>query len=76
MPCDPHEVEQLARGCSSKCSHSALLTATPDCSSSASSSCLTSGTQEPQPVPALVHALTPATSVQPSSVTAPRIAPA
>ena len=38
----------------SKCSHSAFGSATPD----SASNCLTSGTQEPQVVPALVQALT------------------
>ncbi len=60
----------------SKCSQSALLTSTPDFSSSVVISFLTSGRQEPQDVPALVHALTPPRSVQPCSVTAHRIAPA
>ena len=50
---------------SSKCSHRALLTTVPDFSSSATISLRTSGRQEPQLVPALVHALTPARSVQP-----------
>ena len=61
---------------SSKCSHSALLTVTPDFSSSVVTSFLTSGRQDPHEVPALVHAFTPARSVQPSSLTAQRIAPA
>src|SRR6478735_6756901 len=44
-----------------KCSHSDLDCATP----SASSSCLSSGTQDPHEVPASVHFFRPATSVQP-----------
>ena len=52
-----------ARDCG-KCSHSALDCSTP----CASSSCLSSGTQEPQEVPALVQAFRPATSEQPPSI--------
>ena len=53
-----------------KCSHSAVLTATP----LSASSVFSSGTQEPQPVPALVAALMPATSVSPWPVIAVQIA--
>ena len=42
----------------SKCSHSAVLTSTPALVSSASRNFFSSGTQLPQPVPALVHVLT------------------
>jgi hypothetical protein len=48
----------------SKCSHSAVDCATP----SASSSCLSSGTQDPQDVPASVHFFRPGTSAQPPSM--------
>src|SRR5438067_1306624 len=44
-----------------KCSHRLRFTSRPAAASSASSSSATSGTQPPQPVPALVHALTPPT---------------
>src|SRR5947209_19498633 len=47
-----------------KCSHSALDCATP----SASSSCLSKGTQEPHDVPAAVHDLSAGTSAQPSAI--------
>src|ERR1700756_3640181 len=47
-----------------KCSHSALDCSTP----SASSSCLSSGTHDPQEVPAAVHDLSDATSPQPSAI--------
>lgn len=60
----------------STCSQSARLTVTPAFSSSAVMSFLTSGTHEPQLVPALVQALTPARSVQSCSVTAARTVPA
>src|SRR5437588_7836366 len=55
----------------SKCSQSALDCSTPQLVSS----CLSEGTQEPHPVPALVHALSAGTSAQPCSVTAAVIAP-
>ncbi len=55
-----------------KCSHSALLTSTPDFSSS----CLSIGTQLPQVVPARVHDLMPGTSVTPLSAMAERMSPA
>src|SRR3954468_22708920 len=57
----------------SKCSQRAVLTSMPAASSSAVTSCLTSGTQLPQLVPARVQPLTAPTSVQPPSVTAQRI---
>ena len=63
-PCTRTTSKSWARD-SSKCSHSAVLTSTPDFSSSVVTSCLTSGRQEPQLVPARVHAFTPARSVQP-----------
>src|ERR1700722_10174488 len=47
-----------------KCSHNALDCATP----SASSSCLSSGTQDPHEVPAAVHDLSAGTSAQPSAI--------
>ncbi len=59
-----------ARDCS-KCSHRALDCTTPH----SSSSCLSMGTHEPQPVPAFVHDLTEATSVQPLSLMAQVICP-
>jgi hypothetical protein len=59
-----------------KCSQSALLSVTPAASSSAPTRRLTSGRHEPHAAPAFVHALTPATSVHPSSVTADRMRPA
>ncbi|CPU65346.1 Uncharacterised protein [Mycobacteroides abscessus] len=60
----------------SKCSHSAFETSTPARASSVVVIFLTSGRHDPQLVPARVHALTPARSVHPCSVTAPRIVPA
>jgi hypothetical protein len=53
-----------------------VLTATPAASSSVPTSFLTSGRQEPQLVPARVHAFTAPRSVHPSQRTASRIAPA
>src|SRR5688500_577402 len=58
-----------ARDCS-KCSHSALDSATPDCSSSF----LIIGTQPPQEVPALVQPFTAGISQAPSAM-APQMAP-
>ena len=58
-----------------KCSHSAELTSMPAATSSAFTSCLTSGTQEPQLVPALVHFFTQPRSAQPLP-TAARMVPA
>ncbi|MNP38346.1 hypothetical protein D3C76_1318530 [compost metagenome] len=57
-----------------KCSHRLLSTATPRALSSCSTTCLSSAEQPPQPVAALVHALTPARSLQPPSM-AEQIAP-
>ena len=51
-----------------KCSHSALDCSTP----SASSSCLSSGTHEPQDVPASVHFFRPGTSQQPPAIASVR----
>ena len=59
-----------------KCSQSAVLRLAPLRASSVPTSFLTSGRHEPHAAPARVHAFTPATSVQPSSVTAQRIVPA
>src|SRR5688572_21466899 len=47
-----------------KCSQSALESLTPP----SMSSCLSSGTQEPQPVPALVQAFSEATSLHPPAI--------
>ena len=54
-----------------KCSHSALLICTP----LSASNVFSSGTHEPHPVPAFVHAFTPATSVSPSALIESQIAP-
>ena len=51
-----------------KCSHSDFDCSTP----SASSNFLSSGTQEPQEVPALVHAFRPGTSQQPPAMASVR----
>src|SRR5947209_12523553 len=51
-----------------KCSHSALDCSTP----SASSSCLSSGTHEPQDVPAFVQLLSAGTSLQPPAIASHR----
>src|SRR5215212_8512663 len=51
-----------------KCSHKALDCSTP----SASSSCLSSGTHEPQEVPALVQLLSAGTSLQPPAIASHR----
>src|ERR1041384_6933255 len=51
-----------------KCSHSALDCATP----SASSSCLSSGTHDPQDVPACVHAFNAGTSQHPPAMASVR----
>ena len=59
-----------------KCSQRAVLSSAPERASSVPTSFLTSGRHEPHAAPARVQALTPATSVQPSSVTAQRIVPA
>ena len=53
-----------------KCSHSAFDISTPDCASSF----LIIGTQPPQEVPALVHALTEAMSQAPPAI-APQMYP-
>ena len=50
-----------------------MLSAAPVRASSAPTSFFTSGRHDPHAAPARVHAFTPATSVQPSSVTAQRI---
>src|SRR4051812_43768112 len=87
LPCRSRISEKVPSSCtrttsnscareSSKCSHNALLTATPDFSSSVLTSFLTSGRHEPHDVPAFVHDFTPARSVQPSSLTAHRMVPA
>ena len=57
-----------------KCAHSRLTTTLPAAARRASISSLITDTHEPQPVPAFVHFLTPATSSKPSS-TAARMAP-
>src|SRR6478736_5092086 len=51
-----------------KCSHSALDCSTP----SASSNCLSSGTQEPHEVPASVHFFSSGTSRQPPAIASVR----
>src|ERR1044072_5759972 len=53
-----------------KCSHIEVLTLTPRFLSSALSSCVTSGVQPPQVVPALVLVLSAPTVVQPPSMAA------
>ena len=76
QPRDADDVEQLRARVASKCSHSAVLRLAPLRASSAPTSFFTRGRHEPHAAPARVHAFTPATSVQPSSVTAQRIVPA
>ncbi len=51
-----------------KCSHIEVFTLTPRFLSSALSSCVTSGVQPPQEVPALVHVFKAPTVVQPPSM--------
>src|SRR6185436_815769 len=51
-----------------KCSHIEVLTVTPRFLSSAFSSCVTSGVQPPQVVPALVLVFNPPTVVQPAEM--------